>query len=139
MNMRLNLEINRIQTRNLFFLIQYPKLNRNFVILIMTDQKTDETTLQFVAAFLKSQKGKYDDTHKHLDKILGSHGNQNEELVWFFKACMFQKRGKIEQSNDCLKIALMSFDYHPNITSPTMEFISSNSIQHHTPKLDYIV
>ena len=139
MNMRLNLEINRIQTRNLFFLIQYPKLNRNFVILIMTDQKTDETTLQFVAAFLKSQKGKYDDTHKHLDKILGSHGNQNEELVWFFKACMFQKRGKIEQSNDCLKIALMSFDYPADITPPTVEFISSNSIQHSAPKLDYVI
>ena len=105
----------------------------------MTTQKTDETTLQFVTAFLKSQKGKYDDTQKHLDKILGLPDHQNDELVWFFKACMFQKRGKIEQSNDCLKIALMSFDYHPNITSPTMEFISSNSIQHHTPKLDYIV
>ena len=137
--MRLNLEINRIQTRNLFFLIQYPKLNRNFVILIMTDQKTDETTLQFVAAFLKSQKGKYDDTHKHLDKILGSHGNQNEELVWFFKACMFQKMGNTQQSHDCLRMALMSFDYPADITPPTVEFISSNSIQHSAPKLDYVI
>jgi hypothetical protein len=33
----------------------------------MTKQKTDETTLQFVTAFLKSQKGKYGDTQIHLD------------------------------------------------------------------------
>jgi Tfp pilus assembly protein PilF len=105
----------------------------------MTDQNTDKTTLQFVTAFLKSQKGKYEYTQKHLDKVLGSPDHQNNELVWFFKACMFQKMGKIEQSHDCLKMALMSFDYPPNITPPTTEFISSNSIQYCAPKLDYIV
>jgi len=105
----------------------------------MTKQKADESTLQFVSAFLKSQKGKYDDTQKHLDKILGLPDHQNDELVWFFKACMFLKMGKIEQSHDCLKMALMSFDYPSKITPPTIEFISSNSIQHHAPKLDYIV
>ena len=113
--------------------------NRNFVTNIMPEKKTDETTLQFVTAFLKSQKGKYDDTQIHLDKVLGLPDHQNDELVWFFKACMFQKMGKIEQSHDCLKMALMSFDYPANITPPTVEFISSNIIQHSAPKLDYII
>ena len=47
--------------------ITYFKLNRNFITTSMTEQKTNETTLQFVAAFLKSQ---YDDTQIHLDKVL---------------------------------------------------------------------
>jgi Tfp pilus assembly protein PilF len=105
----------------------------------MTKQKTDETTLQFVTAFLKSQKGKYDDTQIHLDKVLRSPDHQNDELVWFFKACMFQKMGKTDLSHDCLKMALMSFDYPADITPSTVEFISSNTIQHSAPKLDYII
>lgn len=105
----------------------------------MAKQNYDETTLQFVGGFLKFQKEKYEEVHKHLDKILGSHDHLNDELTWFFKACVFKKMGKIEQSHDCLKMALMSFDYPPNITPPTIEFISSNSIQHYTPKLEYII
>ena len=105
----------------------------------MTEQKTDETTLQFVAAFLKSQKGKYDETQMHLDKVLGLSDHQNDELVWFFKACMFQKMGKTDLSNDCLQMALMSFDYPANITLPSVESITSNTIPHSSPKLDYII
>jgi hypothetical protein len=105
----------------------------------MTKQKTNETTLQFVAAFLKSQKGKYEDTQMHLDKVLRSPDHQNDELVWFFKACMFQKMGKTQQSHDCLQMALMSFEYPAGIAPPSVEFISSNAIQHCAPKLDYII
>ena len=97
----------------------------------MTKQKTDETTLQFVTAFLKSQKGKYEDTQIHLDRVLGLPDHQNDELVWFFKACMFQKMGKTQQSHDCLQMALMSFDYPANITLPSVESIASNTIPHH--------
>ena len=103
----------------------------------MTKQKTNETTLQFVTAFLKSQKGKYGDVQMHLDKVLGLPDHRNDELVWFFKACMFQKTGKTQQSHDCLRMALMSFEYPADITPPTVEFISSNAIQHSAPKLDY--
>ena len=105
----------------------------------MTKQKTDETTLQFVTAFLKSQKGKYDETQMHLDKVLGLPDHQNDELVWFFKACMFQKMGKTQQSHDCLQMALMSFDYPANITLPSVESITSNTIPHSAPKLDYVI
>ena len=105
----------------------------------MTEQKTNETTLQFVAAFLKSQKGKYDETQMHLDKVLHSPDHQNDELVWFFKACMFQKMGKTQQSHDCLQMALTSFEYPADIAPPTVEFISSNAIQHSAPKLDYVI
>ena len=105
----------------------------------MTEQKTNETTLQFVAAFLKSQKGKYNDTQMHLDKVLHSPDHQNDELVWFFKACMFQKMGKTQQSHDCLQMELMSFDYPANITLPSVESIASNTIPHSAPKLDYVI
>jgi Tfp pilus assembly protein PilF len=105
----------------------------------MTKQKTDETTLQFVTAFLKSQKGKYEDTQIHLDRVLGLPDHQNDELVWFFKACMFQKMGKTQQSHDCLQMALMSFDYPANITLPSVESITSNTIPHSAPKLDYVI
>ena len=105
----------------------------------MTEQKTNETTLQFVAAFLKSQKGKYEDTQMHLDKVLRSPDHQNDELVWFFKACMFQKMGKTQQSQDCLQMALTSFEYPADIAPPTVEFISSNAILHSAPKLDYMI
>jgi Tfp pilus assembly protein PilF len=105
----------------------------------MTKQKTDETTLQFVTAFLKSQKGKYEDTQIHLDRVLGLPDHQNDELVWFFKACMFQKMGKTQQSHDCLQMALMSFDYPANITLPSVESIASNTIPHSATKLDYVI
>jgi hypothetical protein len=36
-------------------------------------------------------------------------------------------------------MALMSFEYPADITPPTVEFISSNSIQHSAPKLDYVI
>ena len=105
----------------------------------MTKQKTDETTLQFVTAFLKSQKGKYDETQIHLDRVLGLPDHQNDELVWFFKACMFQKMGKTQQSHDCLQMALMSFEYPANITLPSVESIASNTIPHSATKLDYVI
>jgi len=52
---------------------------------------------------------------------------------------MFQKMGKTDLSNDCLQMALMSFDYPANITLPSVESIASNTIPHSAPKLDYIV
>ncbi len=88
----------------------------------MAEQKTNETTLQFVAAFLKSQKGKYDETQIHLDKVLHSPDHQNDELVWFFKARMFQKMGKL--LHRWLDDNLWSNTYDKK-TTPAIEFVTN--------------
>jgi Tfp pilus assembly protein PilF len=102
---------------------------------------TEKSLHSLIAGIINMKKSQFDKARQCFDRSIVQ--TNDNEVAWFAKAVAYQKMGKSDEANGCLKVAMMSFEEENYAEKPHMppvtQFFSNKIPQREEPKLDFII
>jgi tetratricopeptide (TPR) repeat protein len=103
------------------------------------NEKTEKSLRSLITGIIHMDKSEFKKANFCFEKSILQ--NDDNEIAWFAKALTYQKMGKTDEAQGCLKVVMMSFeDMNQNSNcNDHVDVFSTHTIKRETPKLDFMI